>query len=139
MYYMVQHTNLRQKALYFWPIFLTKKRENIVSLFSSLFGRQAREDYFQATNYLCKTWFPKNFLTCYSGGECKLPIKNYLIAKLFESYYGLWLVGLRGIKLGCAKQDLWGLGAESQCIVTSFPFGKMILSLGDNFFTKNAS
>ena len=35
--------------------------------------------------------------------------------------------------IGWAKQDLWGLGAESKCIVASFPFSKMILLLGDHF------
>ena len=29
-------------------------------------------------------------------------------------------------KLGLAKRDLWGLGAESWFVVASYPFAKMI-------------
>ena len=35
------------------------------------------------------------------------------------------------------KQDLWGLGAESQCIVESFPFAKMILSFANPITQQN--
>ena len=35
--------------------------------------------------------------------------------------------------LGLSKQDLWGLGAESQCIVTSCPFAKMIPQWQNHF------
>ena len=40
--------------------------------------------------------------------------------------------------LGLAKQDLWGLGAESQCFVASFPFAKMIppIAMGESFWQK---
>ena len=41
-------------------------------------------------------------------------------------------------KLGWAKQDLWGLEAESKSFVASFPFAKMILPLGDHFGKRTA-
>ena len=41
-------------------------------------------------------------------------------------------------RLGLVKQDLWGLGAESKCIVASYPFAKMIFPLGDYFGKRKA-
>ena len=43
-----------------------------------------------------------------------------------------------GTYIRVGKKDLWSLGAESLCIVASFPFTKIILLLGDHFVKRTA-